>query len=294
MSWFKNYKKVFKLRWLTFLPLLCASLIACSGVEQKKSHSDPSGWLELPAMPEDGRVDFFTHSMSAGGEFSRNYSFCWDYENLVARWVAYPLCKGNMGKGQRSNEWGLNPYLSRDDQPVLFRGYAKGNNGYYDRGHQVPSADRLFRSANLQTFYGTNMTPQNSDLNAGLWNSIEIQVRDWARETDTLYVVSGCVTEGSRYYALDNDGKKVTVPVGYYKALLRYDKSGKDGAEGYLGLAIYVQNKSYPGEELDKSMTMSIDELENKVGADFFVNLPDEIEREVEAQQPAQCNWWWK
>lgn len=247
----------------------------------------------MPAVSVDENTRIFTHTVSAGGEFSRNYTFCWDYGNLVARWVAYPLCKGNMGSGQRSNEWGLDPFLSRDEQPVLFRGYAKGNHGYYDRGHQVPSADRLYRAANLQTFYGTNMTPQNSDLNAGLWNSIEIQVRDWARATDTLYVVSGCVTEGSRYYALDNDGKKVTVPVGYYKALLRYEKSGSDGCLGYLGLALYLENKAYPDNGIQKALTMSIDELERKIGVDLFVNLPDDLEREVEAQIPADYNWWW-
>ena len=266
----------------------------CAGRGQTPRTVQLSGWLELPSAPSGDGLEMFTFPMVIDGAKTRNYSFCWDYDNLVARWVAYPLCKGNMGKGQRSNEWGLNPYLSRDDQPVLFRGYSKGNHGYYDRGHQVPSADRLYRSANIQTFYGTNMTPQNSDLNAGLWNSIEIQVRDWARSSDTLYVVSGCVTGGSRYYALDNDGKKVTVPTGYYKALLRYSKSGSDGFSGYMGLALYLENKSYPDTGVEKSFTMSIDELEEKVGEDFFVNLSDDIEREVEAQSPADYDWWWK
>lgn len=245
-------------------------------------------------MSEGEDIDFFTHSTTAGGKNSRNYSFCWDYKNLVARWVAYPLSKDNIGSGQRTNEWGLDPFLPRDDQPVLFRGYAKGNNGFYDRGHQVPSADRLSRSANVQTFYGTNMTPQDKELNAGLWNSLELKVREWARETDTLYVVSGCVTEGSCYYVLDNEGKKVTVPLAYYKALLRYDRLAQDGVEGFLGLAIYVENKPNSGSALDKSMTMSIDELEEMVEEDFFVNLPDEIENQVEAQQPALNKWWWK
>lgn len=278
----------------TFLPLLVTLLAACAGIESKSQDFSPEGWLELPEVSEKDNASFFTHFMTAEGMHSRNYSFLWDYGDLVARWVAYPLCRDNIGTGRRSNEWGLNPYLSRDDQPVLIRGYAKGNKGYYDRGHQVPSADRLSRAANVQTFYGTNMTPQDSDLNAGLWNSIEIQVRDWARRTDTLYVVSGCVTEGSGYYALDNDGKKVTVPVGYYKALLRYDKSGSDGPAGFLGLAVYVENRPYPGVEPDKSMTMSIDELEKRVGIDFFVNLPDDIELEIEAQQPEGYDWWWK
>lgn len=283
-----------KIKRLIFIPLLCVSLIACSGLENKKSNSAPAKWLELPAISEGEGAAFFSHSVNDGGKNSRNYSFSWDYENLVARWVAYPLCKGNIGSGTRTNEWGLNPCFSKADQPVLFYGYTEGNNGNYDRGHQIPSADRLNRSANIQTFYGTNMTPQDKDLNSGLWNSLEKQIRDWARNTDTLYVVSGCVTDGSKYYVFDNEGKKVTVPVGYYKALLRYDKSGMDGAEGYLGLAVYVENRSYREANLEKYMTMSIDELEKKVGVDFFVNLSDAIENEVEAQRPVDVDWWWK
>ena len=38
---------------------------------------------------------------------------------------------------------------------------------------------------------------------------------------------------------------------------------------------------------------MSIDKLEDKVGVDFFVNLPDDKEKDVEAQNPSDVSWWW-
>ena len=49
------------------------------------------GWLELPGMPEGTELGFFTHSMTIGNTKTRNYSFAYDYDNMVAHWVAYPL-----------------------------------------------------------------------------------------------------------------------------------------------------------------------------------------------------------
>ena len=56
----------------------------------------------------------------------------------------------------------------------------------------MPSADRLSRVANIETFYYTNMTPQKAALNQGMWENLEEKVRVWARSMDTLYVVTGC------------------------------------------------------------------------------------------------------
>lgn len=131
----------------------------------------PTGWMELPAMPQTDGLRQFTHRMTVSGRSMRNFSYCWDYDALVSHWVAYPLNAALIGSGSRSNEWGLDPLLSEAEQPVLYSAY-KGGWGYA-RGHQIPSADRLSRAANVQTFYGTNMTPQDYDFNGGLWASLE-------------------------------------------------------------------------------------------------------------------------
>ena len=129
-----------------------------------------TGWMELPAMPENSNLDFFTHDMTIGSVNTRNYSFAWDYDNLVAPWVAYPLCKWNIGdninRKDRDDPWAVDPYLSEKQQPVLYkRGFRSTSSRSYDRGHQLPSADRLYDySSNDKTFYGTNMTPQLSKL----------------------------------------------------------------------------------------------------------------------------------
>ncbi len=255
----------------------------------KKVSSTQAGWLELPATSASDGQDLLIHGFPDGG---RNYAAYWDYKNLVASWVAYPLCAGNIGtSGGRTDSFALDPLLPRDKQPYIPSAFKSGNaSGSYDRGHQIPSADRLDWRVNLETFFGTNMTPQDNGLNGNAWGSLEIKVRNWAKSsaTDTLYVVTGCTgADVAAKYVLDYDDKHIAIPAGYYKALLRLSKDKK-----YTALGIYYDNKSSNDTNF-KGLSMSIDELEKKVGVDFFVNLPDDVEKAVEAAKPADESWWW-
>ena len=252
-----------------------------------------AGWLELPAMPEDSKFGFFSHDMKIGNVKTRNYTYAWDYENLVAPWVAYPLSTWTIGSGKRTDAWGLDPLLPKKCQPVLYSGFGGG----YDRGHQLPSADRLNYAANVTTFYGTNMTPQRSELNQHSWANLESKVRSWASRADTCYVVTGCITKGSTKTARDNEGKKVTVPTHYYKAVLRYSKNSTFGHSGYIACAILLEHRGYGDNNDFKPYAMSIDELEKKIGIDLFANLPaaigEDAAAKVEAEDPATVSWWW-
>lgn len=262
-----------------------------------------TGWLELPSVPAG--TDFFAHSMTIGSVKTRNYSFIWDYDNLVAPWVAYPLCKWNMASNvKRTNAWALDPLLPESKQPVLYRGFSKGNNGWYARGHQIPSADRLTSyESNAMTFYGTNMTPQIQEgFNGDIWATLEGMVRSWANKSDTLYVVTGCVIDykdgETVKYALDNNGKKVTVPTAYYKVVLRYMKSSTVGYSGYSACAVWLDHKVYSTKTIDSSYSMSVDDLEKRLNIDFFVNLPAKVGEEttarIEAEEPKDVAWWWR
>ena len=258
---------------------------------------DVPGWMELPVV--QGSLEYHNNFFSMNGKRYRNYSYGWDKKALVAHWVAYPLCPLYLGSQKRTDEWAYDPNVPQSQQPVLFRGFGGGG---YDRGHQLPSADRTCcREANEQTFYFTNMTPQmGANFNQKIWASFETRVRDWSRNADTLYVVTGCVVEGSTLTARDNDGKSVTVPVGYFKALLWYSKSSTVTAQnaGYRAAAFYLEHKDYSQTGIDKSMSMSVDELEEMVGMDFFPNLKTKagatIADRVEAADPKNDTFWWQ
>lgn len=238
--------------------------------------ADPVGrWLEIPAT-NDENLYFFSHKMTLGGKTVRNYSFYLDPDARLAAWVAYPLNGSLRGSGSRTDAWGLDPKVPEEYQCVLYKTY----DGAFDRGHQLPSADRLAPGINETTFYFTNMTPQRSSLNSGAWATLENKVRTWSNSVDTLYVVTGADFKTSTEYTSDNVGKKIPVPVGYYKALVGYKADASIGGDtgGYVGVAFYFEHREYKDSDIMKAPVMlTIDELESRLGYDFFVNLPDRI-----------------
>lgn len=248
-------------------------------------------WMELPATSDNDDRYYFSHDMTIAGRKIRNYSFDLDITAKIAVWVAYPLNKALIGSGGRSDEWGLDPKVPKAYQSVIFSGYKGG----YDRGHQLPSADRY--NANVSTFYGTNMTPQLGKLNQNAWATLEGMVRDWSYQFDTLYVVTGADINGSRSYAADNEGKKITVPVGYFKALLGYKRSATIGITpstgGYTAIGFYFEHRSYSDNDI-MAQSMTIDALEEKLGLDFFVNLPATIGESYASKVESTRDPWWR
>lgn len=270
------------------LPLL---LMPLSCVRGSGGNPGAGGWMELPAVPDGRAGDVYSLEMSVGGVRQRNYTFLWDESRLTADWVAYPLCRGNMGEGKRSNAFSLCPLLEESRQPLLVKGYRGGNSGAWSRGHQIPSADRLSYNANVQTFYGVNMTPQDENLNGGAWASLENKVRAWATRCDTLYVVSGCTYEGySGDYAVDNAGKKVAVPTGYYKALLML-QGGR-----WHAYAVRFANRPCPDNKYHPEMAVSLSALEAELGMEFFPLLKEAVGEEeclrIKSEDPRGVSVW--
>ncbi len=267
--------------------------------------SDPVPmWLELPATAEgDGRY-FISHEMKLGSVYFRNYSLYMSEKDIVAHWVAYPLNAWTISTGTgRTNEWGLDPKLPRKNQPVIFSTFE--NSRTYARGHQCPSADRYAKGANEQTFYGSNMTPQMHALNSYAWAVVEGVVRSKCRQFDTLYVVTGCYTGKSLGKCRDNDGKQITIPGGYYKALLGFKRGSKPSANAigggsgrysgyYIGTAYYFEHREYDTDNSTiNACRMSIDELEKKTGEDFFPNLVSILGADKAAEVEAANDSYW-
>lgn len=246
-------------------------------------------WMELPATDNDA-YGYYSHSFSMKDKVYRNYSFAWSQDDLVSVWVAYPLNKTYTDKVvDRTDAWAYDPILGSDRSSAPFSYYA----GDYARGHQLPSADRLCsREANEQTFYGTNIAPQLNEHNEGIWSKLEDKVRSVANASDTTYVVTGCTVADATEFSEDSDKKQITIPTAFFKAVLVY-KKGAD--QEWTSAGFFTEHKKYSSNDL-KPISMTIDELEEKTGLDFFVNLTDKIgadkAAEVEAQVPAESSVW--
>ena len=238
------------------------------------------GWMELPAVEEDEGCAWIYHDMTVSGNAVRNYSMYYDAGNMLARWVAYPMNSTLVGSGTRTDDWEqTDPKIPSEYQPYTRQGWGKSG---YDRGHQIPSADRLRSESNRATFYPTNMTVQDAGLNQGLWANLENKVRVWMNAFDTLYVCTGCLP--SDRFHTDRGGNRVNIPQAYFKALLGYSIS----PESYAGIAFYFVNDDPEQQNPTRDMAISISDLEHLLGINLFVNLPDEY---AAAEKTISSKW---
>ena len=285
-----------------FISILCTVIFLSACTEKHTTTGRPETvipqWLELPATSASDGLDFFSRSCNLNGKALRNYSYYWDYSSRVSHWVAYPLCGDYLGNSGRSEAWGYDPLLPAAKQSNVSGGFKEGNNGWYARGHQLPSEDRTANDIlNSTTFYSTNIVPMDNDFNGGVWYTLEKRVRSWALASDTLYVVTGCVVEGAKYYVYDRSNEKITAPTAFFKAVLRYTKDVTSGHNGFMGAAFWYNHEGYP-QTFSKNESMSIAELENKLGYELFVNLPkvagQDVAANIKEEKPSTNSWWWQ
>lgn len=243
-------------------------------------------WTETPTITAQQLKDYkyISHYFSDNGKQVRSYSMLYDTQLKMAYWVAYPLCNYYTTKNvKRTNAWAYDPSLSSEEQATMKRGL----NGY-DRGHQIPSADRLVtREANEQTFYYTNMTPQiGRGMNQHIWQKLETAVRGWSSNIDTLYVVTGAMPTTPENttisYTQDNDGKQIAVPKYYFKALCRINRATGEAQT----IAFKLDNRAYPNGESYMNHTLSVAELERMTGFVFFPMI-----REQDKQAYDKSKW---
>ena len=196
------------------------------------------------------------------------YSLSYSEKHEQAEWVAYSLNKSDIVRADRKR-----PYFIEDPKvkttSASWRNYKKSG---YDRGHLCAAGDRrkTIESYN-ETFYTSNITPQKHNFNAGIWNKLEQKTRFWTHKYNHLYVITGGVLSDN----LKTIGsEKVAVPNEFYKILLDYTQPE------IKAIAFLI-----PHKESKKPLykyVVSIDELEQKTGIDFFHHLPDDLENKLE------------
>lgn len=232
--------------------------------------------IEMPRLNDDDY--FLSRTTTVNGEENITYSISFNSERQHSRWVAFTFDNSNRSKNVgRSDNFQADPdFLG---EYTMTKQQINGNG--YQRGHLVASYDRVYsREANEQTFYMSNMSPQIGKFNTGLWNDLEYKINEagkgWGCNpnfADTLYVVKGGTIAEGQY---TSKGTCPTVPKYYFMALLRLK------GNNYYGIAFWMEHKSsLPGTVMDYAIT--IDELEERTGIDFFCNLKDNLENAVES-----------
>lgn len=197
------------------------------------------------------------------------YSLSYNEAHEQAEWVAYELKKSHLATTNFKR-----PYFEIDHAvktgAAHWRNYKQSG---YDRGHLCPAGDRRYsKAAHDETFLTSNISPQEHKFNSGIWNTLEQKVRYWARKYDGLFVVTGGVLKGDLNTIGDEN---VSVPNQFYKVLIDTN-TGKTKMIAFL----------MPHKDSDKPLyefVVPVDQVERLTGIDFFSQLDDTIENQLES-----------
>lgn len=269
-----------KILYLAFLLLLSAVYFVFDGdggddpqtpqqtQQQSQVQTDNLIGLEIPFMADDKTV--IEHM---------GYTLSYNSEYRIPNWVAYELQDSELyGDLDRAEKFSPDP---------LVKGRQAYDSDYvgsgYDRGHMAPAGDMKWSTQAMEeSFYLSNVCPQNHNLNSGVWNDLEKKVRQEARYYGKLWVVCGPIVDSNRHGTVGKN--KVVVPDSFFKALLAQNKDGK-----YISIAFVFPNEA--GDNGLASYAMTVNELEKLTGMDFFYNLDQKVQEKTEDSYDLWTDW---
>lgn len=205
-------------------------------------------------------------------------------------WVSWHLSDEWVGTLTRVDTFRADPEVPADWYRVQSFDFAGSG---FDRGHLTPNADRDKETSipiNQATFLMSNMLAQAPDNNQGPWAALENYLRTLV-PAEELYIVAGGVgvggsgSNGGLTTTLANG--HVTVPAQTWKvALVLAKDSGDDRLRATCStrtIAVVMPNQQGIRELPWESFLTTVDAVEALTGFDFFSELPEPVQRCIEA-----------
>ncbi len=215
--------------------------------------------LELPKAVEGEQVVMHT-----------GYTLSYNEECEQPSWVAYELTAEEVaGSVERGDNFRADKSIwTGSATPQDYSGSG------YDRGHLAPAADfKWSEEAMDDTFLMSNMSPQVGQFNRGIWADLESVVRQMAVENGNVYITTGPVLTDGPYETIGKN--RVAVPKYYYKVILDYNDND------IKAIGFILPNEK--GAHSIDYYAVTVDEVEELTGLDFFYSLPDDVEDLLES-----------
>jgi endonuclease G, mitochondrial len=202
----------------------------------------------------------------------KGYLLAHDPYYLTPLWVAEHLTtqKAN-GTLKRKNSFKADP-----DFPVGARAelsdYKKSG---YDRGHMAPSGDMSWDAeAMKESYYLSNMVPQNPNMNQKIWKNLEEKIRQWAIDRGELYIYTGPIYAQEE---LDTIGdNQVCIPTHIYKIVFDPQK--------VEAIAFIMPNVPLDPSDM-ANYIVTIRDVEEQTGLDFLKRLRRSVVDVVENER---------
>lgn len=218
--------------------------------------------IEIPDIQDDRSNRIITH---------KGFTLSYNYDLKIPNWVAYELTSVEVkGEVPRYDRFKPDPMVPQNATATTDDYKHSG----WDRGHMAPAADMKWdEQAMRESFYLSNICPQNHNLNGGVWKDLEEQVRELATQKGRIFVVCGPIVDKKHETIGAN---KVAIPQAFFKVLLQED-NGEIHTIGFI-----YENKS--GKKPMSTYAMTVDEVEKATKIDFFPSLPDKIAKKAESE----------
>lgn len=223
------------------------------------------------------------------------FALSYNRDRGTPNWVSWHLDDLWVGSLFRVDTFRPDPAVPSDWYRVQASDYFGSG---FDRGHMVPNADRDKETSspiNQATFLMTNIVPQAPDNNQGPWANMENDLRALLPANELYIIAGGAGTGGTGSnggVTTTIAGGKVTVPAFTWKVALVIPKADGDDISRVSAatrtIAVIMPNSNtFNGSTIRddnwQNFLVSIDQVEELTGYDFYENLPDAIENSVEA-----------
>jgi len=255
------------------ISIVLALSLALSGAEAKvfvpKGKNCNTQLTELPAYSQrqGSQVRYY---QSADGAAQPYFVVSFNTLYGIPDWVAWRLTSSHTSgtASRKAVDFEPDPTIKGCPTKRSYNGVGSMN-PKHSRGHFCPAADNKWSAdAMHDCFYMTNIAPQQQQMNTGAWGTLEDLCRRWARKYGEVFIAAGpVITKGMARLPFN---RKISNPEWFYKVVMRRDGNSYK-AIGWIF------------DATGKCAAMSVDEVEELCGLDFFHNLPDNIEEKVEA-----------
>ncbi len=259
-------------RLLTLVALLAFLVYQYQVAQPDTSASLPKAANTVSFAETPDALEIPTMNGKRGGQLLKRtgYTLSYDADRKTPQWVAWELTREEaQGTGERSHKFYPDPDVR--GAKAYHKDYT---NSGYDRGHMAPAGDMKWsKEAMDESFYLSNICPQNGNLNKGDWNDLEELCRKWAQRFGNVHIACGPIYESKQPKRIG--ANKVAVPDAFFKVVLIYTDR-RTQALGFL-----FPNRS--GHQPLHEYLVSVDSVEKRTGMDFFPALPDEVEEKLES-----------
>lgn len=220
--------------------------------------------LEIPKTIRQRDETIITHT---------GYTVSYNHHYKTPNWVAWELTRQETtGEEGRTNQFLPDPSLP--EPRVETSDYTHSG---YDRGHMAPAADMKWsKQAMKESFYMSNICPQNRKLNRDDWGDLEEKCREWAKKYGRVYIACGPIYDKASPKRIGKH--QVAVPDRFFKVVLIYNRKNP------IAMGFLFENKAH--HQHLKNYMVKVDQVEEETGLDFFSKVPDEVENRIESIVP--------